>query len=60
MVFCLWEPKCGIPNALAPHSAYTLNGRKEEGGKNEAAFRHTSIYFFSFYNMEVQHCRTNK
>ena len=30
-----------------------MSGRKEEGGKNEAAFT-TLIYFFSFYNMEVQ------
>ena len=31
----------------------TVLGRKEEGGKNEAAFT-TLIYFFSVYNMEVQ------
>ena len=29
-------------------------GRKEEGGKNEAAFTYALIYFLSFYDLEVQ------
>ena len=29
-------------------------GRREEGGKNKAAFMYTLIYFLSFYDIEVK------
>ena len=29
-------------------------GRREEGGKHEAAFMYTLIYFLSFYDIEVK------
>ena len=34
-------------------------GRKEKGGKNEAEFKYTLIYFFSFYDMGVQKRRAS-
>ena len=32
----------------------TVSERKENGGKNEAAFIYTLIYFLSFYDIEGQ------
>ena len=34
-------------------------GRKEKGGKNEAEFKYTLIYFFPFYDMGVQKRRAS-